>query len=95
MNGRGLILVLQIQQMEMSVVSLGRVRHGWLIWMLQVIIDEVPIGGSIGEEGRAIRQKSNGEFIFAGASMSSDGESDNHYSHYSLNKSFVAVVSYF
>ena len=43
------------------------------------LIDEVPIGGSIGEEGRAIRQKSNGEFIFAGASMSSDGEfSDNH-----------------
>lgn len=42
------------------------------------LIDEVAIGGSIGEEGRAIRQKSNGEFIFAGTSMSSNGDfSDN------------------
>jgi hypothetical protein len=43
------------------------------------LINEVALGGSYGEDGRVIRQKSNGEFIFAGTSMSSNGDfSDNH-----------------
>ena len=43
------------------------------------LIDEVALGGSYAEDGRVIRQKSNGEFVFAGTTLSNDGDFSNNH----------------
>jgi hypothetical protein len=43
------------------------------------LIDEVALGGSYAEDGRVIRQMSNGEFVFAGTTLSNDGDFSNNH----------------
>jgi len=58
-----------------DVSSLPGMASAWLVNLDAAgnLIDEVALGGSYGEDGRAIRQMSNGEFIFVGTTMSTTG----------------------